>query len=687
MTVTADARTKQQEQAEAAAERYRSTSAQRRHVERQMDAGVQFPDSPQAIAVRATRLLERQAVPAAAAVESIREDNLTAPAAHERILGLSKELQAWSFLPRGARVARTVARVSARENGRELPVGTGFLVSPRLLMTNHHVLPDADSARGCVVEFDAQITIDNTPGVSTRLDLDPDAFFVADERLDFALVAVRPADGAPPPGEVFGWNRLGVQPGKLVIGEPVNIIGHPMGRLKEIAVRDNAFQVRLEDFLHYRTDTEPGNSGSPVFNDQWEVVALHHSGVPDKDAQGRTLRKDGKVWQQGDGDDAIAWVANEGVRISRILEHLAALPLGPEARALLAGLGPDSGLQDGGAPAAAPGPPAAVGAPAPGRPAPRVAAAPEAATGRPGLRARPTAFGGGRHLVFLHGRSQQDKKPVELRRAWAAGLNYGLTRAGTAPVDPADIWFPYYGDTLAGAVRQQEAVPRDATRAAGPGSAAEACAPTGPARDTYERLVAEAAAKARVPTGGDGADEGLGDAVTGALRRQLAWLAANTDVDEWLIATVLRDVAAYLDDPGVRDAVLDAVLASVPASGELVLVTHSLGTVVGMDLLTRLAPEVDLALLVTAGSPLGLDTVHDRLLGGGAPGPERQFAWVNAWCPTDAVATGCPLAALYEGRPTDLAVVNARGRAHHIEEYLMHDEVAAEIGRRVAAVR
>ena len=134
-------------------------------------------------------------------------------------------------------------------------------------------------------------------------------------------------------------------------------------------------------------------------------------------------------------------------------------------------------------------------------------------------------------------------------------------------------------------------------------------------------------------------------------------------------------------------AVLDAVLASVPTSGELVLVTHSLGTVVGMDLITRLGPEVDLALLVTAGSPLGLDTVHRRLLRGGPGRLERKFAWVNAWCPTDAVAIGCPLGALWEGRPTDLAVVNARDRAHDIEEYLAHAEVAAEIGRRVTAVR
>ncbi|MFE7543288.1 trypsin-like serine peptidase [Streptomyces platensis] len=291
--MTGSTSAERRKQADAAAERYRRTGTERRTAERKQDEGVPFPDSPDAIATRATRLLDRHGVPAAAAVESIREAPLAAPEAYERILGLSKELQAWSFLPRGARAARTVARISTRENGRELPLGTGFLVSPRLLMTNHHVLPDKATAQHCFVEFDAQVTIDNVPGPPVRLELDPGTFFVADERLDFALVLVRPLSDNRQPGEAFGWNRLSVQFGKLVIGEPVNVIGHPMGRLKEIVVRDNALQVRLDDFLHYKTDTEPGNSGSPVFNDQWEVVALHHSGVPEKDAQGRTLRKDG----------------------------------------------------------------------------------------------------------------------------------------------------------------------------------------------------------------------------------------------------------------------------------------------------------------------------------------------------------------------------------------------------------
>jgi endonuclease G len=90
----------------------------------------------------------------------------------------------------------------------------------------------------------------------------------------------------------------------------------------------------LDNYLHYRTDTSPGSSGSPVFNDQWEIVALHHSGVPKKDAQGRILARDGRVYTPGMGENQIDWIANEGVRISQILGHLQGLSL-PESQATL----------------------------------------------------------------------------------------------------------------------------------------------------------------------------------------------------------------------------------------------------------------------------------------------------------------------------------------------------------------
>ncbi|GAA4298360.1 hypothetical protein GCM10023086_12710 [Streptomyces venetus] len=675
-----------------AARRYEESAAERARVEDRLASGVRFPDTPDALAVRADRILGLGGPSASAVVADIHREAMDRPDANERIIDLSNELQAWSFLPRGVRAGATVARITRRRDGRELPHGTGFLVSPRLMMTNHHVLPDESFARTCFAEFNAQVTADNLPDTVLRTELDPGAFFAADQRLDFALVALAPTSDGRPPGEIFGWNRLSVQIGKLVLGEKVNIIGHPQGRLKEIALRDNQVLVRLDDFVHYTTDTEPGNSGSPVFNDQWEVVALHHSGVPKRDDQGRVLRRDGRPWSEGDGEDAVEWIANEGVRISSILRNLAQLTPDPRRRALLAEMGPDSGLDQS---AVAPAPqPGATTPAAPGVTAPSAPAVPatvtvtvngtETGTGarkpKTGLRARATAFGGRRHLVFLHGRDQQDKEPDDLRRNWTSGLNRGLTLAALPTVDPEDVWFPFYGTRLAdfvsGRESTAEAVGLDQVSAAAAAEAFAAASPTG----SYERLLYEAAVRAGMPQDGPAATEGFGAGLVGALHRPLSWLAARSDLDEWTIATFLRDVDLYLGDGSVRQAVLDSVMQTMPTSGELVLVTHSLGTVVGMDLLTRLPDGLDPVLMVTAGSPLGLDGVNERLLTHGPHRPPRVRDWVNVWCPTDAVAIGCPLADERWGKLTQPAVANGRDRAHKMEEYLGHANPAKEIG-------
>ncbi|NYV78170.1 serine protease, partial [Streptomyces sp. UH6] len=204
----------------------------------------------------------------------------------------------------------------------------------------------------------------------------------------------------------------------------------------------------------------------------------------------------------------------------------------------------------------------------------------------------------------------------------------------------------------------------------------------------YEEMVGEAAARWYAPPGepeGVEAAEGLGlDPLVGAVWRRLGWLAARSDVDAWTISLIFRDVAAYLDDRDVREEVLGCVLETVPQDGELVLVAHSLGTVVGMDLLTRLSPGVRVVHLTTAGSPLGMDSVYRRLLSGGTGRPGRVADWLNAWCPTDPVAIGCPLADRWPDGPSDLAVVNARDRAHDIDQYLAHTEVARSIGDRLA---
>ncbi|HEY3146402.1 MAG TPA: serine protease, partial [Dongiaceae bacterium] len=230
------------------------------------------------------------------------------------------------------RVARTVGRVHIRNpDGQLIGYGTGSLVSPRLLITNNHVLENAAIAGASRVEFNFQEGPDGRLLSSFFVNFDSAAFFVTDKALDFSIVALT---GDLRSVAKFGWNGLSTAEGKLIVGEYVTIIQHPSGERKQIALRENQVVDMLPNFAHYRTDTSPGSSGSPVFNDQWEMVALHHSGIPKKDSQGRILAKDGSVWNAGMGENAINWIANEGVRVSKILEHLKGLSLSGTQAAL-----------------------------------------------------------------------------------------------------------------------------------------------------------------------------------------------------------------------------------------------------------------------------------------------------------------------------------------------------------------
>ena len=695
-----DVRRAQERQVALAAERFDETERARdRNAQAREANGTGVHDSLARLQARAERLLARNETSADAIVKVQAEGTADRQLALERIIDASNELQSWTFLPRGARVAATVARITLLDQGRELPLGTGFLVSPRLLMTNNHVLPTASAASGVVVEFGAELDIDNLPRTPSRWSLDPVTVFLTDEHLDVSIVLVAPDAQGRSAGEVFGWNRLMAQQGKIVTGEAMNVIGHPNGRLKEIAIRNNLLQLILDDFLHYSTDTEPGNSGSPLFNDQWEIVGLHHAGVPAKDDQGRVLRKDGKPWQPGDGDDAIDWVANEGARISRIMAWLADQQLDDQAAQLVAEIA-GAATSSSTSPVVAP----AVDGAGEHRVVDLTSSVPAQPTGESanGRRAAGRVAGlrgssQGAAYVFLHGRSQEGKDPGRLRISWTSGLNAGLTLAERPPVRPTDVWFPFYGDRLVQALATTESALPGISPADAAGSPAEALAPPpgDPARSIYEQLVTQASSAAGMPSSAvddPAADEslaGLGLSVVGRLQRQLSWLSRRTGLDDLVIAKVFADVAAYLGRPSVRTAVLDTVLETWPRDRQVVLVSHSLGTVVAMDLIHRLGADAHVPLLVTAGSPLAMDAVSSRLLAGGVHEPAGVGAWLNVWCAPDAVAIGCPMTSAW-GRAagsllTEVVTDNPPERAHYIAEYLGDVRVAGRIAAAAAA--
>ena len=251
----------------------------------------------------------------------------------ERILA-KNDLMPIAFLRQGQMRSKTIGRIVIRHpSGNLAGYGTGFMVSPTLALTNNHVLRTAPDASRSKIEFDYELDAHDNPREKTEFQIDPDTFFITNKELDFTLVAVKPNDNVKP--EDWGWNKLPEESDGLVVkGENVSIIQHPNGEMKQIALRENQVLDLLDDFTHYKTDTAPGSSGSPVFNDQWEVVALHHSGVPRRDNKDRILTVDGRIWEPWMGDHRIDWIANEGVAIHRIVEYLKSSQLNASQRRL-----------------------------------------------------------------------------------------------------------------------------------------------------------------------------------------------------------------------------------------------------------------------------------------------------------------------------------------------------------------
>ncbi len=241
----------------------------------------------------------------------------------ERLLGQS-DLMSVNYLQRGFIASEAIGRISVRDSsGDFLGYGTGFMISSRLLLTNWHVLGSPENSKNSQVEFHYQFAPNGKPLPSELFGFEPDEFFFTDKELDFTAIAVSKSSQSGNKALTdFNYLRLNRELGKILPGEYLTIIQHPSGEPKQIAIRENQMLKILDDFLWYRTDTAPGSSGSPVFNDSWQVIALHHSGVPERDEDGNYLTVDGKVWKDHMGENKIKWIANEGVRVSRIIQTL-----------------------------------------------------------------------------------------------------------------------------------------------------------------------------------------------------------------------------------------------------------------------------------------------------------------------------------------------------------------------------
>src|ERR1044071_6255990 len=217
--------------------------------------------------------------------------------AFERAIGKNDSLYS-NFTELIALTKRKVGRIVIIEDGKKTGYATGFMVSKRLLLTNWHVFRNKGMAEESEVQFFYEYDSQGYPLNPVIFKLDTTGFF-NNRALDYCFVAVQPMDVT---GQValasIGYLYLDRSLGKIgeVNVEKLNVIHHPQGDYKQISIRENTFVGIEATKIFYETDTAQGSSGSPVFNDQWQVVGLHHKSIAKMTPDGKDyLDKDDNV--------------------------------------------------------------------------------------------------------------------------------------------------------------------------------------------------------------------------------------------------------------------------------------------------------------------------------------------------------------------------------------------------------
>ena len=247
--------------------------------------------------------------------------------AFERAIGKNDSVYS-NFVDLIENAKQKVGRIHVKHGAKNIGFATGFMVAENLLLTNWHVFKTIEEVGDSEVQFMYEYDLFGKEKTHTDFNLMSSTFFYSNKELDYCFVAVSPIDTS---GKVklsdFGYIFLDPGLGKLGDEEVerLNIIHHPDGDLKQLSIRENLFKKITPISIWYETDTAPGSSGSPVFNDQWQVVALHHMGVGKKNDAGQYIDKDGNVIPEVNNKidpSKIVWEANEGIRISVILKDL-----------------------------------------------------------------------------------------------------------------------------------------------------------------------------------------------------------------------------------------------------------------------------------------------------------------------------------------------------------------------------
>lgn len=282
-------------------------------------------------------------------------------------------------------------------------------------------------------------------------------------------------------------------------------------------------------------------------------------------------------------------------------------------------------------------------------------------------------------IMMIHGIAQGGKNPKDLRATWLATLEKGFENARLPFPKAINADFPYYGDLLDELVEKSELPTTDAVMAKGSGQ-----------NNQFEQFlqsalqeiqeganITQAEVSAHMDSKGPQAkgiqNWGWVRAIARAIDRRYS------ETSTFVIEEFLRDVYLYVASPAVQRQVND-VVEKLLTDEPTIVIGHSLGSVVGYNVIKRRHTTVAFTKYVTVGSPLGIRAITGKL--GLLENDLGEGGWYNAFDPRDIVALN-PLND--DNFPTDPAIINYPGvnnptdNRHGIIGYLTDADVARQI--------
>jgi len=150
-----------------------------------------------------------------------------------------------------------------------------------------------------------------------------------------------------------------------------------------------------------------------------------------------------------------------------------------------------------------------------------------------------------------------------------------------------------------------------------------------------------------------------------------------------------REGTTYKVQDEVRRRFVSGLQAAEAGGGPIIVVSHSLGTVVAYDCLKRVPDCPEIAGLVTIGSPLGIDEIQDKFKPewsneNGFPSEKLSGSWINIYDPIDVVSRlDAKISNDYKKAGNevivDLKQENDGPWTHSITKYLSGDALKTEL--------